>query len=283
MRRFEFVGGTSAKFWMARVEDTVFTVVYGRIGTDGQRKEKEFDDEAAAQKEYDKKVAEKQREGYVEVAADGEAAVPATASKAAKAAAPVVIVPLPVRVANRADVDAALVTAATKTLQSLVRNVSNRSWRRRQSAKEAHRALSRIAGVDVAAHPALSAAVDAATDAVLSKPSLRLSVVLRALSSLPTPAVTRALSRWQTPSGAAAPALHVLNSLKGSITDAELAFRIGRLLVDNELTDAAALRGLRALRPFIEARVAGGWSAFTAAVASHGDIVTERRKQALAA
>jgi len=282
MRRFEFVGGTSAKFWMAKVEDNVFTVVYGRLGTDGQRKEKEFDDEAAAQKEYDKKVAEKQREGYVEVAADGDAAAPA-ALKAAKAPAAVVVAPLPERVKARADVDAALVTAATKTLQSLVRGIGNRSWRRRQAAKEAWRALSRVAGVDVAAHPALGTAIDAATDAVLSKPSLPLSVVLRALSSLPTPAVTRALSRWQKPSGAAAPALHVINGVVGSFSDAELAFRVGRLLVDSDLTDAAAIRGLTALRPFIDARFDGGWAAFVAALASHGDVVTARRKQALAA
>jgi len=282
MRRFEFVGGTSAKFWMAKVEDTVFTVVYGRIGTDGQRKEKEFDDEASAQKEYDKKVAEKQREGYVEVTADGEAA-PAPAAAAPKAKAAPALTPLPERVKDRADVDAALVTAATKTLQSLVRNIGNRSWRRRQSAKEAHRALARIAGVDVAAHPALSAAVDAATDAVLSKPSLPLTVVLRALSSLPTPTVTRALSRWQKPSGAAAPALHVINGVVGSFSDAELAFRVGRLLVDTELTDAAAIRALTALRPFVDARYTGGWSAFITALASHGDVVTERRKQAVAA
>ncbi len=286
MRRFEFVGGTSAKFWMAKVEGTLFTVVYGRLGTDGQRKEKEFDSDAAATKEYDKKVAEKQREGYVEVAVDGgdaPAAAPivAAAPKATKAAP--VLLPLPARVADRADVEAALVTAATKTLQSLVRGIGNRSWRRRQAATQVHRALSRIAGVDVSAHAALAAAVDSATDAVLSKPSLPLTVVLRALSSLPTPAVTRAMSRWQQPSGAAAPALHVLNGLSGTFADTELAFRLGRLLVDNELTDAAALRGLIALRLFVEARFEGGWAAFVAAVASHGDIVTERRKLALAA
>ena len=42
MRRFEFVGGTSAKFWMAEVVGKTFSIVFGRLGTDGQRKDKDF-------------------------------------------------------------------------------------------------------------------------------------------------------------------------------------------------------------------------------------------------
>ena len=59
MRRFEFVDGGSSKFWAAEASGNTFTVVYGRIGTAGQRKDKAFPDSAAAQREYDKKVAEK--------------------------------------------------------------------------------------------------------------------------------------------------------------------------------------------------------------------------------
>ena len=39
---------------------------YGKIGTSGQQTLKEFGDAAAAQKEYDKLVAEKTKKGYVE-------------------------------------------------------------------------------------------------------------------------------------------------------------------------------------------------------------------------
>ncbi|HEY0097282.1 MAG TPA: WGR domain-containing protein, partial [Archangium sp.] len=56
MRRFEFVEGTSAKFWMADVQGHTFIVVYGRLGTEGQRKEKEFPDAEGARREYERKV-----------------------------------------------------------------------------------------------------------------------------------------------------------------------------------------------------------------------------------
>ncbi|RKH48196.1 WGR domain-containing protein, partial [Corallococcus sp. AB050B] len=72
MRRFEFVDGNSSKFWVPELQGATFIVTYGRIGTAGQRKEKVFPDEDAAQKEYNKKVAEKVREGYAEVTS-GEA------------------------------------------------------------------------------------------------------------------------------------------------------------------------------------------------------------------
>jgi predicted DNA-binding WGR domain protein/HEAT repeat protein len=66
VRRFEFVEGNSAKFWECSVEGSSFVVTYGRLGTAGQRKEKDFPSPADAHKERDKKVAEKLKEGYVE-------------------------------------------------------------------------------------------------------------------------------------------------------------------------------------------------------------------------
>ena len=42
MRRFEFVEGTSSKFWEVQVEDKTVTVRYGRIGAAGTAKPKEF-------------------------------------------------------------------------------------------------------------------------------------------------------------------------------------------------------------------------------------------------
>jgi predicted DNA-binding WGR domain protein len=294
MRRFEFVGGGSSKFWMPRLDGSVFTVVYGRIGTDGQRKEKEFDSEEAAQKEYDKKVAEKLREGYVEVT-DGAAAVSdndddgddeAVAKKPAKKAAakepakPAAkpVTPLPVRVVDADITDAALVKAATTAVRALVKSTAGRSWRRRQAAKEATRAVSRIAGVDLFAHADLNTAVLAAADAVLSAPSLPLPLVLQVLSSLRTSAFTSVLARWQKPSGAASSALQVLAATAAALPDQELAFRVGRALVDKDLPDAIAAQRLQALRGHIESRT--DRAAFVAALPA-GDVVCDRRKSAL--
>lgn len=294
MRRFEFVGGGSSKFWMPRLDGSVFTVVYGRIGTDGQRKEKEFDSEEAAQKEYDKKVAEKLREGYVEVT-DGAAAADdsdddgdeeAVAKKPAKKAAAKepakpaakVVMPLPVRVVDADITDAALVKAATTAVRALVKSTAGRSWRRRQAAKEAFRALSRIAGVDLAAHAELNTAVLAAADAVLSAPSLPLPLVLQLLSSLRTSAFSSVLARWQKPSGAASSALQVLAAAAAALPDQELVFRVGRVLVDKDLPDAVAAQKLQALRAHIESRT--DRTAFVAALPA-GDVVADRRKSAL--
>jgi predicted DNA-binding WGR domain protein len=65
-RYFEFVEGTSSKFWEIALEGTSFTTRYGKIGTDGQQSLKEYASEAAAKKEYDKLVAEKTKKGYLE-------------------------------------------------------------------------------------------------------------------------------------------------------------------------------------------------------------------------
>jgi predicted DNA-binding WGR domain protein len=65
-RRFEFVGGSSAKFWEVNVVQATVTVCYGRIGTDGQAQTKTFGDGAAAQKHADKLVEQKLGKGYVE-------------------------------------------------------------------------------------------------------------------------------------------------------------------------------------------------------------------------
>lgn len=70
-----FQEGSSNKFWNATVEGTSFIVHYGRIGTDGQKSEKKFDSAAEAEKAYDKKLAEKLKEGYRE-GAPAEAPVP---------------------------------------------------------------------------------------------------------------------------------------------------------------------------------------------------------------
>lgn len=65
-RYFEFVEGTSSKFWEISMSGSEVTTRWGKIGTDGQSKTKPFKDEAAAKKEYDKLIAEKTGKGYVE-------------------------------------------------------------------------------------------------------------------------------------------------------------------------------------------------------------------------
>jgi predicted DNA-binding WGR domain protein len=65
-RRFEFVSGTSAKFWEVSVVGCDVTVCYGRLGTRGQTQSKKFSDPAAAQRHADKLIGEKTRKGYRE-------------------------------------------------------------------------------------------------------------------------------------------------------------------------------------------------------------------------
>ena len=69
LRRFEYIAGSSAKFYEVGVADSNVTVRYGRIGTDGQAQTKSFADAPAAQKHADKLIAQKTAKGYVECAA----------------------------------------------------------------------------------------------------------------------------------------------------------------------------------------------------------------------
>lgn len=68
IRHFEFVGGSSAKFWELNTSGTTVTVRYGRLGTDGQVQIKSFDDAAQAQKHVDSLIAQKLGKGYRETA-----------------------------------------------------------------------------------------------------------------------------------------------------------------------------------------------------------------------
>lgn len=63
IRRFEFKGEKSSKFWEISVSGNCFTVRYGKIGTDGQTQDKEFADDATAQKQAQKLIAEKVGKG----------------------------------------------------------------------------------------------------------------------------------------------------------------------------------------------------------------------------
>src|SRR5262249_39619318 len=65
-RRFEFVAGSSNKFWEICVSGNQHVVRFGRIGTEGQSKTKTFLDPPAAERDALRLVQEKLAKGYVE-------------------------------------------------------------------------------------------------------------------------------------------------------------------------------------------------------------------------
>ncbi|MFZ5439347.1 MAG: WGR domain-containing protein [Myxococcota bacterium] len=85
-RRFEFSEGTSNKFWEVKVEGEQQLVRYGKIGTAGQEKEKDFDSPGEAKADTRKLIAEKLGKGYVEVGV--KPALPSSPHEAAIAANP---------------------------------------------------------------------------------------------------------------------------------------------------------------------------------------------------
>jgi predicted DNA-binding WGR domain protein len=68
-RYFEFVGGTSAKFWETTVSGNDVTVRFGRIGTEGQTQTKTLPDADAATQHADRLIASKVAKGYRETVA----------------------------------------------------------------------------------------------------------------------------------------------------------------------------------------------------------------------
>ncbi|HVK64204.1 MAG TPA: WGR domain-containing protein, partial [Polyangium sp.] len=88
MRRFEFVDGSSKKFWQIERDGSQLSIQWGKIGTTGQSQVKDFPSDPKAQAEHDKLIAEKTKKGYVEVAAPDASTAPAPAPKKAAAPAP---------------------------------------------------------------------------------------------------------------------------------------------------------------------------------------------------
>jgi predicted DNA-binding WGR domain protein len=72
-REFEFSDGKSEKFWNVELVGSSHTVHYGRKGTKGQTRTKDFATPEAAQKSYDKLITQKTKKGYVEVCGGGAA------------------------------------------------------------------------------------------------------------------------------------------------------------------------------------------------------------------
>jgi len=71
-RYFEFIEGTSSKFWETWIDGVAVNTRYGRIGATGQTTTKDAGSEEAAQKLQDKLVREKTAKGYLEKAGVGE-------------------------------------------------------------------------------------------------------------------------------------------------------------------------------------------------------------------
>lgn len=68
IRRFEYVAGSSSKFWEVETDGRQVKVRYGRIGTNGQSQTKSFTSETAADEQAKKQIAAKLSKGYRELA-----------------------------------------------------------------------------------------------------------------------------------------------------------------------------------------------------------------------
>ena len=90
VRRFEFIGGGSEKFWEVGRDGAEVTVRFGRIGTNGQTQTKDLGSDGAAIAHLDKLVAEKVKKGYVEGVGTATAtSLPTRASKPSAAPKPI--------------------------------------------------------------------------------------------------------------------------------------------------------------------------------------------------
>lgn len=256
MRRFEYVEGTSSKFWSAEVDGETFVVVYGRIGTPGTRKEKAFSSVDEAQRECDKKVAEKLREGYVELGAQASAA-PTAAPAPTAPSAHTTLPPLPPRT-SAGKASKAAIDHAAEALIALESELGGRSWRVARFAHAASRALRALHGIDPKASPALASVLDGLMDSVTAAGPRRLPLAyaLDLLHALDPAAFTRALSRWKpTVGNAPSPALTAVRAVADALQDPELGLRATRLLAarpdHHRLSEGAWTHRWNALAPHL--------------------------------
>ncbi|HTD28184.1 MAG TPA: WGR domain-containing protein, partial [Xanthomonadaceae bacterium] len=70
MREFVFQQGTSNKFWRIGINGTDVVVLFGRIGSRGQKLTKSYTSLGRAQREVSKLVEEKLNKGYIEKSGD---------------------------------------------------------------------------------------------------------------------------------------------------------------------------------------------------------------------
>ena len=80
-RELHYSDAKSDKFWTIELEGASHSVHYGRVGTNGQRKTKDFHSEAEARTSFEKLIAQKLKKGYIE---GGGAKSPAAKKPASK-------------------------------------------------------------------------------------------------------------------------------------------------------------------------------------------------------
>ncbi len=281
MRRFEFVEGKSAKFWQAESVGTTFIVEFGRLGTKGQRKEKDFPNEDAAKKELEKKIAEKLREGYSEVATiAADAAVP-DATKVAPAK-----LELPTRFAELKEKPTEqAISKATAALAKLAASIGQRSFVTTQAHKRARNALSALGGLNPTNHPALANELDRVLSLTTRSNGTRLSVgrSLELLYELPTQTFERAMAQWADAKNPPPGIVWLAGEIE-ALGDAELAFRLGALLLDRPgrsmSSGAGWSRQLKLLLPHLEAHLGRNNSStrkYLEAMNSRGDTFLSAR------
>jgi len=281
VRRFEFVEGKSAKFWQAESVGTTFIVEFGRLGTKGQRKEKDFPNEDAAKKELEKKIAEKLREGYSEVATiAADAAVP-DATKVAPAK-----LELPTRFAELKEKPTEqAISKATAALAKLAASIGQRSFVTTQAHKRARNALSALGGLNPTNHPALANELDRVLSLTTRSNGTRLSVgrALELLYELPTHRFERAMAQWADAKNPPPGIVWLAGEIQ-ALGDAELAFRLGALLLDRPgrsmSSGAGWSRQLKLLLPHLEAHLGRNNSStrkYLEAMNSRGDTFLSAR------
>lgn len=263
MRRFEFVEGSSSKFWSPELQGSTFIVIFGRIGTAGQRKEKVFPDEESARREYEKKVAEKLREGYQEVTEGGEAPAPAPATRKEKEPPPRPELPPRLRPAKPT---AEQVAAAARALSALEARLGKRSWQVSLQVRRARKALRRLGGIDPAAQASLAPVFESLMGRVVApkgEPRLPLRWAMLLLGELDVAAFVRAAQQWKrAPAGTlVSGAIAVVTREMESLSEPELALRMGLLLTERpELrggSEAGWQRRWSAIKPYLEAHLQG--------------------------
>lgn len=262
MRRFEFVEGTSSKFWVPELRGSTFIVTYGRIGTEGQRKEKEFPTEEAARREYERKVAEKLREGYKEVSA-AEEEKPAARSEGGKKGKGAPKLALPPRV-PAVKPTAERLAATARALGTLESHLGQRSWKVAREARQVRRALRGLGGVDPASHPELGPRFTSLMERVVAPrgtPRLPLWLAMGLLAEVDAAAFSRALQTWKRASAEspASKAAATLGQQAEGLAHPELALRVGLLLAEKPGARGPSEEGWKrrweALRPHLEAHL----------------------------
>ena len=77
-KELTYSDGSSDKFWKIEITGDSHTVHFGKIGTAGQTRTKEFDSDEDAQKSYNKLIAQKLKKGYTESGGSSKAAKKST-------------------------------------------------------------------------------------------------------------------------------------------------------------------------------------------------------------